>query len=148
MAKTAKSFRLDNSDLAELEKLGYAHTSQALEHVMDGYFSLRKITLHELKGEFTEQEVIAMVDRQNGLMLTPDYQVSHAVYTQCLLDFEHYESGLSRRGVDAKALCYKVQQLSVLQLYFWQEEIDRFWNAEKSYQHNLEEFVAKFAISA
>lgn len=103
---------------------------------------LRTTFLGELKGKFTREEWVAMVDSLNG---TPFYEHHHInpLYMVIQLDdFEKLESGVSRHGADFSALKQKLEGLTTGQLYFLIREIETFWQSQVNGKPvELEEFV-------
>lgn len=143
MAIKATTFRLEDSDLDQLNSLGYETASLALKHVMDGYFVLRKVCLQNIKGIFTREELKAMLEKQRDQSITPEYRPSWKIYVIGLEDFENLENGVTRNGAVLGTLYGKIENLNPYQMYFLQEEIERFWKAPNVYS-NVEEFISKF----
>lgn len=84
----------------------------------------------ELKEVFTRQEIIAITDCLNGVMFQPMWGTRPEALMANLSDFEELENGISRHETDPKALIDKIKSLSVLAVYFLQDEISLWWKSE------------------
>lgn len=113
---TVKGLSLPDSSLT-------ATATDALE----GFVYLKAYTKKELQNVFTKEEWVAMIDRQNGTMLTPSFQASKAAYLAGLEDFETLEQGISRHGANYDELVQKIAALPAATIYFIQHFIDEFW---------------------
>jgi hypothetical protein len=144
MAKQPTSYRLDKLHLDGIDQLGYTTRNETIEKIINGYITLRKVTLHSLIGVFTPKELTGMVAAQNGLLLTPEIQHAPKYLLYQLEDAEKFDNTISGNGADLSTLAEKIKQLNPAQVYFLQEEINRFWNAPGAYGSplpNLENFL-------
>lgn len=96
--------------------------------IVEPFDRLRALTISELSGYFTEEELIALADSQNGVMLTPDYIYNKAFLIAQLEDFETLENGISRRNANPKKFIEKINKLSQPQVYFLLLHTHIFWN--------------------
>lgn len=58
---------------AELFSGMFGSLNAAGSYIMAAWLPLMHRTLHDLKGVFTADELMLMIDRHNGVMLSPDY---------------------------------------------------------------------------
>ena len=144
MSKTnTKSIRISPQSDAELKKLygsAYAGGTRATE----AFLWLRRYTLKGLKGKLTRDELSALTDIQNGLIFEEQFAVNHYAFVAHIEDSDWFDHIGERWQVDVKALIKKVEQMTTCEIFFLQEEIDRFWNVESalgSPNSNLEKFL-------
>lgn len=122
----------------------FENRNEAIQAAIDGYNAIRKHTLFELRGIFSREETISMVDNLNGTMLQPEYQANKSMYIAHLEDGETFENLSGRFEVDFKVLKNKVESLTAAQVFFLQAEIERFWRQESNIENGLELFVKRF----
>lgn len=144
MSKTnTKSIRISPQSDAELKKLygsAYAGGTRATE----AFLWLRRYTLKGLKGKLTRNELSALTDIQNGLIFEEQFAVNHSAFIAQIEDSDWFDHIGERWQVDVKALIKKVEQMTTCEIFFLQEEIDRFWNVEKAFgspNPDLEKFL-------
>lgn len=144
MAKTnTKSIRLSPNTEAELVKLygsAYAGGTRAAE----SYLWIRKYSLKTLKGKLTRSELSALIDSQNGSMFEEQFAINHSAFIAHIEDADQFDNIGARWGINVKGLIQKVTIMSVSEIFFLQEEIDRFWNIESAFgapSPNLEKFL-------
>lgn len=113
-------------------KTNFASAQAGLTLIIEPFDRLRMITIAELKGYFTREEIIALADSQNGTMLTPDYIYNKAFILAQLEDFQTFEGGISRHEADPETLINKVKNLSHSQVYYLLMHIHIFWNTNGS----------------
>ena len=144
MSKTnTKSIRLSPQTDAELVKLygsAYAGGTRATE----AFLWLRRYALKGIRGKFTKNELSALIDIQNGSIFEEQFAVNHSAFIAHIEDANEFE-GIGRRwDIDIKVLIEKVNHLNTCEIFFLQEEIDRFWNVEKAFgspNPDLEKFL-------
>jgi hypothetical protein len=148
MPKKSMNFRLEENSINELSATLGVGPTEVVETCMEAYNILRHHTLTEMQSKFTRKEIICMVSMQNGTMLTPQYQASIDMYLGQLDDAEALDGLTAMYGADYKQLRNKVAALSAGQVYYWQQEIHRFWNVENAYgapSPDLNRFIDRFA---
>lgn len=111
----------------EFIKTNFEGMQSGVSIIVESFDKLRLVTIAELKGYFSEAELIALTDSQNGVMLTPDFVYNKSFLLAQLEDFEMLESGISRHNADAKILFDKIKQLSHSQVYFLVMHLHIFW---------------------
>src|SRR5690606_8116153 len=110
------TIRLDEQQAENLKK-DYGQISTAIQLIVEPFERLRKMTMQELKGYFSREELTVLVDSQNGVLLTPDFIYNKQFIIAQLEDFEHFESGISRHGAKLENLLKKMDKLSHSQVY-------------------------------
>ena len=144
MSKTnTKSIRISPQSDAELKKLygsAYAGGTRATE----AFLWLRRYTLKGLKGKLTRDELSALTDIQNGSIFEEQFAVNHSAFIAHIEDANEFEGIGKKWNIDIKALIEKVKNMTTCEIFFLQEEIDRFWNVEKAFgspNPDLEKFI-------
>lgn len=119
------------------------------DHLFEGaeaYKYIKQLSLAEIREiGFSKEELTAMIDCLNGILLTPAYQCYSEVFIGELEDFQLLEGGLTSSGVDPLKLYEKVKKLTAAQVYVFQEELRNWWC--KTYKYpppTLEEYIRKF----
>jgi len=90
--------------------------------------NLEKRLATEIRGTFTEQELQAMLDANNGTLITEPFWGSQRAMVIQLEDGDIYDNLGQKWGVDIPKLSFKIMQLSPAAFLFFHEEIYRFWN--------------------
>lgn len=121
------TIQMDPAELDQLKK-DFGQQSDALRLIVEPHSRLRKMVMAELKGYFSRAELTALIDSQNGVLLTPDFIYNKVFFLAQLEDFETLEDGISRHGADGPDLLQKLKQLSHAQVYFLMLDIAAFWN--------------------
>jgi hypothetical protein len=122
----------------------WGSTSAGATRSVDAYIALRKRILNGLKNRFTQNELMLLIDHQNGTIFSPSLfstteTMQHSVSDAIILD------GLdSKWEIDKQVLFEKISRLSDPEAYFIREEIDRFWNHMGG--ENIKEFVNSFSF--
>lgn len=138
MASKNITIRLEEVQ-AENLKRDYGQISTAIQLIVEPFERIRRMTIDELKGYFTREEWVALIDSQNAVLLSPDFIYSRNFLLAQLEDFESLERGVSRHRADSKTILNKIRQLSHSQVYFLVMEINAFWNTGKELSLFLEE---------
>lgn len=89
---------------------------------------LRRAILLELKGIFSQQEVIALADAFNGLIPTWQIMCSRETLYAEMEDAEKYQKTATNHGADPVVLLNKISQLNTAQATFLQLELWSYWN--------------------
>lgn len=124
----------------EFLKTNFDGIQSGISLIVEPFDRLRQITIKELKGYFTREEITALIDSQNGTMLTPDFIYNKFFLLAQLEDFEMLEGGISRHKVEPSELFEKIQKLSSVQVYYILLDIHIFWQTNS----NLEDYFKKY----
>lgn len=109
--------------------------------LVEPFDKLMKINRYELKGYFTKEELTALIDSQNGVLLTPDFIYNSTFLIAELEDFEQLENGISRHNADAPDLLDKIKKLSSVQVYYLLLDIHILWQTGE----NVSDYLDKLA---
>lgn len=127
MSKNA-TIRLPEEIQGKLKE-NFGGIQTAISLIVEPFEKLRVLTMKELEGFFTKEEMTALVDSQNGTMLTPDFIYNKSFLIAQLEDFEQLESGFSRHNADVAKTIEKINTLlSQSQVYFLLISIHISWN--------------------
>lgn len=119
----------------------FENKSSGAEMAIDAWFCMRKYTLFELKGKFTEEELYALVDAYNGTIFEPQY-ASSPQFIRIQIEDSIKFSGFSQDWkFKREEFLKKIDSLTAAQSYFLLEEIQRFWNKESDKKDSLHDFV-------
>ncbi len=116
-----------NADLLQ-ELTPFGQPGSVIHSFITGILQLRKHSLHELKGYFTQSELIGIVLCQGRMLLQPEYQCSKGILLALLKDSEQLENTISSNGTDPVLLYAKIESLTSAQVYFLELEIFQFIN--------------------
>jgi citrate lyase beta subunit len=137
------TIRTDAEVTGMLSEINVRQTTAA-QTALEVFTWLRKATLHELKGKFTREEIIALIDSFNGLMPTWRIMCNTQVLVAHTEDAEKYQQSLSMHGATTD-LIYKLAILTSAQATILQLELWAFWNRDdENASPNIEEFIARF----
>jgi hypothetical protein len=123
------TIRLEDNLFKMLSEVDYKPTTAA-QNIVELFAYLRRTTLLELKGRFTEQEITVLADIYNGVMPVWKYLANNSMLIAEIEDAEHLEGTCSRHGADFKILIEKIKGLTSAQVAILQLELYRFWNVE------------------
>lgn len=112
--------------LAEID----SKPTTAAQTVLEIFTHLRRATLNELRGKFSQEEIFALADSFNGLLATWQFMANPSVLVSHFEDANLYESVCDRHGVNYEPLIEKLKQLTAAQATILQLEFIRFWNCE------------------
>lgn len=121
-------------------KENFGGIQSAISLIVEPFDRLRVMSIAELKDLFTKQELIALIDNQNGVMLTPDFVYNKSFLLAQLEDFEKFENGISRNGAEYAQLANKIDKISNAQVYYLLLDIHIFWETSL----DLEQYLIKF----
>ena len=125
------------------EAIGEKSTSQNAIFAISSFIEIKRQTLKELTGVFTEHELKCLVDVANSTMFDPVFAPQKVSLIASIEDSEKYESTASKWGVDLKVLLSKVDKLTAAQCFYLQRETYLFWyGSDKS--GDLDEFIKRF----
>jgi len=114
----------------------------AAQVVLEVFTFLRRATIRDLKGKFTREEIIALLDSFNGLMPTWQIMVNPSVLVAHTADAEKYQYSASSHGADINALLAKLESLSSAQATILQLELWAFWNRDETRSPDIETFIS------
>jgi len=123
------TIRLEDNLLKMLSEVDYKPTTAA-QNIVELFAYLRRTTLLELKGMFTQKEITVLADIYNGLIPTWKYLSSKEMLVAEIEDGENFEKVCSLHDVDLSILIEKVKKLTSAQVAILQLELYRFWNVE------------------
>lgn len=122
---------------AELYKLLCGNPNAGMEYIGDAFSALYRHTLDDMRGKFSREELMLMIDACNGLWLTPmmagqhmGAQVSDGIALDAL--DEKWE-------IDGTALNAKVAALTIFETACLELWVQAFWNQEE--HGNIKEYV-------
>jgi len=134
--KTVSS-RLSGEIMTQLEEIDSRPTISA-QAAIEVFVYLRRSTLHELRGRFSREEIIAMADSFKGLIPTWQIMCNTSVLVAHTEDAEKYKSLASSNGADPLVLIEKIKQLTSAQASILQLELWAFWNRDDATPPDLE----------
>ncbi len=91
---------------------------------------IRRKTMNELKGTFTQAEWSLMADSLNGSLLPTDFRCVASALIANVEDSDSYDGLGSKWNVDIKALCEKIGKLTAAQVDAVFTRIEEFWDDE------------------
>jgi len=134
--KTVSS-RLSGDVMTQLEEID-SRPSISTQTAIEVFVYLRRSTLHELRGRFSKEEIIALADSFKEL--TPTWQImcNTDVFAAHTEDAEKYQSSATSNGADPLVLIEKIKQLTSAQASILQLELWAFWNRNDATPPDLE----------
>lgn len=146
MAKSNQlNFRPSRPEIIEqLQKIHDDSKSFGVNHACEAYVSLRKFTLRDLHGKFTRDELGFLCDIQNATMFTPEYAGVRDLWIGNIEDADRLDGTGEKWGLDVPGLVKKIKGMPAAEVFFMQEEIERFWNVAGTYgspNPSLEKFM-------
>ena len=138
MTRKSTSPMIDDK-CADFYKTTWGSVNAGTTYVLDAFPALYKRTLEDLKGRFSREELLLMIDVNNGLWLTPriagqhmDAQVSDGIA------LDHLDE---KWEIDGDALNKKVADLSIFEAACLEIWIMAFWEQEAP--GDIEAYVAE-----
>lgn len=138
MTRKSTSPMIDDK-CADFYKMTWGSVNAGTTYVLDAFPALYKRTLEDLKGRFSREELLLMIDVNNGLWLTPriagqhmDAQVSDGIA------LDHLDE---KWEIDGDVLNKKVADLSIFEAACLEIWIMAFW--EQKEHENIEAYVAE-----
>lgn len=113
----------------------------AAQAVQDVFLWMRRATLHELKGRFIREEIIALADSFNGLIPTWQIMCNPQTLVMHTEDAEKYQYSASSNGADIERLTEKLQALTCAQATILQLELWAFWNRDENTDPDIEVLI-------
>ncbi|MBX2926996.1 MAG: hypothetical protein KF852_04110 [Saprospiraceae bacterium] len=120
------TIRISDEITAAAEKL-YSAKVTGLQIATEVYFELQRRTMQELKGRFSEKEIHAMADNQNGTELQTQFGCDAKMMWWQIEDGNTYDNLFAKWDLDGEALKKKILELTSAQTWFLQDAIRRFW---------------------
>lgn len=119
---------------------------------IEGYIAMRtawEAHACSVRGKiFTRAELSLLCDIQNGTIFDPNLCASQRTWLASLEDADEFDKVGEKWNVDMPGLAKKIKSLSPPEIYFYREEIDRFWQNPVAYGSpapDLKAFCDKFA---
>ncbi len=134
------SIRVSDNTIKSAEKI-YGTKVTGCQIAVEGYFEIQKRTVSELKGKFTPEELSAIVDNLNGVMIQSQFKANTEVLWHHLLDGDEYDGLFSKWGIDSAEFKGKVLSLTSAQAYFLQDCAQNFWGKDPAI---LKDFINTF----
>lgn len=136
--------------IPELRKIFGGSNNENARKALEAYLAVRTVWEVEVvrKKPFTPDELRLLCDIQNGSVFDASQAASVRMWVASIEDADHYDGIGEKWGVDIPQLIEKVQQIPVLEVYFWREEISRFWDVRSAYgspSPDLDGFIKKYA---
>jgi hypothetical protein len=150
--KTAKKTEVNktktiNVDLPTQERkllrLNGENLREEANVALQTFLYLNRAFLKDIKGLFTREEIIAILDNFNGTMYKPQWAIIKEGYIASLEDGDELDNLGARQNCDITKLIDKIRNLSIIHVALWQYEIYRFWNTEY-YKNDIDNFVNTF----
>lgn len=140
------TIRADEETLGNLSEINVKQTTAA-QTAIEVFAWLRKATLHELKGMFSREELIALLDSFNGLIPTWRFMCNTQVLVAHTEDAEKYQRSMSMHGANSDVLLQKLAKLTSAQATILQLELVSFWNRDDEVSPDIESFVTRFSAT-
>lgn len=121
------TIRINEETATQLSEISERPTTAAQE-ALEAFIWLRRATLYELKGLFSREEIIALLDSFNGLIPTWRLMVNPSTLVAHTEDAERYQGSLSMHQADPESLIAKLKKLTPAQATTLQLELWAFWN--------------------
>lgn len=92
---------------------------------------IRKRSMSELKGKFTNAEWSYMADALNGTIITPEFRCIPGALIASVEDSDRYDGLGEKWNVDVKKLIYKIEDLTAAQVDAVFARVEAFWDSEE-----------------
>jgi len=132
-------FKVDDTIANGLETI-YPSLNAAATRAVKSWGWLRTRTLRELVGVFTKEELLAVINSQNGTFFDPRFAFKEYLY-MTIRDQEEYFSGVSQFKADVGTLINKIETISEGQCFFLIEWAYQFWYENLSEQQDLDKWI-------
>lgn len=138
-AKGSHTFNFFNDTMDVVERTGFNQT-QAFERGILAYDHLRKLTLQEIKGLFTDDELYSLVQINRNSSPPIHFQGFLKNYVNFIRESYEYDRSTF---LDVEKVIKKLSKLSAAQIFFLREEIFRCTNSKKYNLGNLTSTLLK-----
>ena len=138
MKSVSMRFSTETMDLLEeIDQRPTVSTQAAIEV----FIYIRRATLHELRGRFNREEIIALATNFKGMI--PNWQImcNTSVLVAHTEDAEKYKHTISSLGADPLELTQKIKQLTSAQASVLQLELWAFWNRDENESPDFEVLI-------
>lgn len=122
--------RIDDREAEIAIKVGgYKNLNQAAERATLSWARLKKLTLLEIKGKFTQSELNMIIDIHNGLIFAAPLYSENAkrMVMMSTTESQEYFKTADKWEVDIKNLLEKLSNLTNSQAFFLCEWAYQFW---------------------
>lgn len=92
---------------------------------------IRRRSMAEIKGVFTQEEWSLMADSLNGTIVTVEFRCIPGALIANIEDSDIYDGLGAKWGVDVKDLCSKIEKLTAAQVDAVFTRIEEFWNEDR-----------------
>lgn len=121
---------LSDSVMSDLKMVygKYENQTTIISHALESFAALQKRVKTQLKGVFTQNELLAIIDNLNGTMFQADFMTSKEMFLHHLQDGNSFEGLYQKWEIDVKSFEAKINALDNFSAFFLQEWAMRFWN--------------------
>lgn len=139
MSKGTKTVYVADATWETFKKL-YGKPSAGAANALEGWLGARRAAITQIKGKFTREELLGIVDSLNGTAWPDKWMQSRPEMLAAQMEDAHDLDSLAVRwGYEGPALLKKLTELHPLECFFFIEEISAFW--ERRPGADLEEFI-------
>jgi hypothetical protein len=125
------------------ETIGEKSTSQNAVFAISSFIELKRQTIKEIAGLFTENELKYLTDIANATMFDPVFATQKLSLIAAVEDSDRYEGTAKKWDIDLKQLLSKVNKLTAAQCFFLQRETYLYWYGTNK-PGVLDEFIKIF----
>jgi hypothetical protein len=140
----------DNAQTKQIENVLssiFASKTAGAETVLESFNYLRLNTLEEIKGIFTREELMSLVEMHNGIIFDARTSSNKGMLVLEIEDKEKFDKQSEQFNYDHKKLIAKIEKLTSAQVYFLILEISKMWEKGSANGDALENFLSGFAIT-
>lgn len=116
----------------------YGNINAGVKAILDNYIVLRSNALSDLKGVFSDDELIYLISRQNGLFFDPKFAINKQITIIGIQDYFKMENSDIE---DFDNLINKLKNLSSFNIFFLNEFCNLFWTKDIY----IKEYIAQLA---
>lgn len=118
-----------------------ANYSHAVNLSTEFYLELREVVLSQMKGVFSQKEIIALCDCQNSTHFEIRFAVRPQMLFASVCDACKLDGLATLHQIDERELLAKINNLSDLQSVILQFEISNWWARSGSQEEILKELI-------
>ncbi len=125
----------------------YASANGGVNRALYLLENLEKRLTAEIRGLFTEDQLKAILDANNGTLISEPFWGSQRAMVIQMQDGDEYDQLGKKWGVSIEAICNKINKLSPAAFLYFHEEIYRFWNEPPAYgspSPSITSFIEKY----
>lgn len=138
--QNSKQKRILNDLLAQVDQLYPSSSDQVSVNRMLAYnIRMEKIMMNEIQGFFSKNELMAIIDANNGVMITPPFWGNPTAMVLSLEDAETLDGLGTKWEINIHDLNKKLLKMPRSLFLFLHEQIYRFWQERNG--ADLEGFV-------